>query len=184
VKDGRVGHAWQNGAPWLSGKGGRVISSTSELRLGLLQMPSWPARRWAVGLIVAAATGLLTGVPTDIVPTPIFQRMTPVTWWDYPIWAATALLVGLIAATYVQVDRRALGRKRAGRVLGSGLLTVFAVGCPICNKLVVAALGVSGALSYFGPIQPFLGLASLALLAATLTVRLRGLAACSPTPAP
>jgi hypothetical protein len=29
--------------------------------------------------------------------------MTPVVWWDYPIWAISAVLFGLVAATYVRV---------------------------------------------------------------------------------
>jgi hypothetical protein len=55
--------------------------------------------------------------------------------------------------------------------------------CPICNKLVVLALGVSGALSYFAPIQPVLGLASVALLIYALLLRFRALnGSCSVSP--
>jgi hypothetical protein len=124
------------------------------------------------------AAALLTGVPTDIVPTGLFGRMTPVRWWDYPVWALSALLLGLIAATYVSAPR--LRRERTGLAFGGGLIAYVAVGCPICNKLVVAALGAGGALAYFEPIQPALAGASLALLAATFVARLRGLAACRP----
>ena len=49
----------------------------------------------------------------------------------------------------------------------------LAIGCPICNKVVVALLGVSGALSVFAPIQPIIGAASIALLAGSLAWRLR-----------
>jgi len=38
---------------------------------------------------------------------------------------------------------------------------------------VVAALGVSGALTVFAPLQPVIGAASVALLAVTLAWRLR-----------
>ncbi|MDQ3669057.1 MAG: hypothetical protein M3377_02085 [Actinomycetota bacterium] len=62
---------------------------------------------------------------------------------------------------------------------GDGAPGFLAVGCPICNKLVVAMLGAGGALSYFGPVQPALGMLGVVLLAATLVVRLRRLAACS-----
>ena len=34
------------------------------------------------------------------------------------------------------------------------LLAFLAVGCPLCNKVVVLLLGASGALTYFEPIQP------------------------------
>lgn len=42
------------------------------------------------------------------------------------------------------------------------------------HQIVVALLGVTGALNYWAPLQPFLGMASLALLLATLAIRLRG----------
>jgi hypothetical protein len=56
--------------------------------------------------------------------------------------------------------------------LGGGLLSVFAIGCPICNKLVVLALGASGAFAYFALIQPILGQLSVGLLLYALRVRL------------
>lgn len=46
-----------------------------------------------------------------------------------------------------------------------GLLSYFAIGCPVCNKLVVLALGSSGAISWFAPLQPLLAVASVGLLA-------------------
>ena len=49
---------------------------------------------------------------------------------------------------------------------------VFAVGCPVCNKLVALALGAGGALTYFGPTQPVLGLLSVGLLLYALRERL------------
>jgi hypothetical protein len=146
-------------------------------------MRAWPRRRWLVAALVAAAVALLTGVPTDIVPSPVYRRMTPVVWWDYPIWAASAVLVGLIGATYVRAEAGGLIRRGSGGVFGGGVLSFLAVGCPICNKLVVAALGVSGALAYFGPAQPFLGAAGVALLGATLAVRLRAAIVCRAEPA-
>lgn len=107
--------------------------------------------------------------------------MTPVTWWDYRFWALSAVLVGLTAATYVRArsDVEVAAADRSKRTLGATLLTVFAVGCPICNKLVVAVLGVSGALTYFAPVQPVLGVISVGLLATGLAFRLRGTVACA-----
>jgi len=58
-------------------------------------------------------------------------------------------------------------------------LSGFAVGCPICNKLVVALIGVSGALNYWAPLQPLLGLLSVGVLLVGLVVRLRGEVACA-----
>jgi len=141
------------------------------------QLGSWPARRWLAAASVAVLTALATGIPTDIVPNPVFSRMTDITWWSYPVWVATALLAGLVAATYVRDP--AFGKDSAPRVAGvGGFLSFLAVGCPTCNKAAVLALGASGATAYFGPVQPFLGVIGLALLAAALVWRLRGLAAC------
>lgn len=139
------------------------------------QLRGFTGRQWLVAAAVAAATALLTGLPTDIVPNSFYVRMTPILWWNYPVWAATAVLAGLVVATYVRV--RPAGSS-VGATAGGGVLSFFAVGCPICNKLVVALLGVSGALSFFAPIQPYLALAGLALLGVSLVVRLRALESC------
>lgn len=145
---------------------------------------TWHAARWLLVGISTVVTATIIGVPTGIVPTPFYTRMTPVLWWNYPIWAVTSLLVGLIAATYL---RSPLAGRSAvqGRTGAGGLLSAFAVGCPICNKLVVAALGVSGALHVWAPLQPFLGVGSVALLTAALHIRLAGERRCrmSHTPA-
>lgn len=143
----------------------------------------WPRRRWAVALGATIAAALLIGIPTRVLPNPLFARMTPVTWWDYPVWMISAVLVGLLAATYVRAETIAPPpAERSRRTFGAVLLSGFAVGCPICNKLVVALLGVSGALSYWAPLQPLLGLLSIALLAVGLGARLRGEVRC-PLPA-
>jgi hypothetical protein len=142
------------------------------------QLASWPPRRWSVAAAVTGLTALATGIPTDVIPNPVFERMTPVAWWSYPVWAATALLAGLVAATYVRSGGGA--RHGSPRVAGAGgLLSFLAVGCPACNKAAVLALGASGATTYFGPVQPFLAVLGLTLLAATLALRLRGAAACA-----
>jgi len=142
-------------------------------------MGSWPMRRWLVALLAAVAAALVTGVPTGIVETSLFTRMTPVTWWNYPVWAVSAVLVGLVAGTYVRAGAAEPDAPdRTRRTAGATLLSALAVGCPICNKLVVAAIGTSGALSYWAPIQPILGLLSIAVLVAALAVRLRGAVAC------
>lgn len=136
----------------------------------------WPARRWLTAAAAGLVTALVVGIPTGVIPSSLYTRMTPVQWWNYPILAATVVLGGLAIATYV---RPAVGNSaRWGGVTGGGLLSAFAVGCPICNKLVVAALGVSGALNVWAPIQPLLGIAALGLLGLALLRRLRGELSC------
>ncbi|MEZ5295782.1 MAG: hypothetical protein R2697_05770 [Ilumatobacteraceae bacterium] len=46
-----------------------------------------------------------------------------------------------------------------------GLISFFAVGCPTCNKVVLLALGTTGALDWFAPAQPILAVLSIVLLA-------------------
>ena len=128
-------------------------------------------RYWLVAVAASVAAALALGIPTAIVASPWFTRMTPVAADQYVFWILTSILTGALIGTYVL--SRQLRKHTSGPVLGSGLLGVLAVGCPVCNKLVVLLLGVSGAFQYFAPIQPYLGLAGVALAATALAVRLR-----------
>ena len=145
----------------------------------------WSTRRWASAVVGALVTALLVGLPTDVIPNPVFGRPVDVTWWSYPVLVATAVLGGLLVATYVRDPDDPVSSDaddeldRPGKTGGlGGLLSFFAVGCPTCNKLVVVALGSSGALDWFAPAQPVLAVASLVLLAWALRARLRGQVAC------
>lgn len=140
---------------------------------------AWGLRHYAVAPLAAAVWAILSGTPTDIIDTPLFVRMTPVEWWNYPFWVTGAVLVGLLAATYVptaEVER--LDGAQGEKLLGGGILSVFAVGCPVCNKLVMLALGTGGATTYFAPLQPLLGFISVGLLLYALGARLVGATAC------
>lgn len=143
----------------------------------------WPTRRWLVALVAAIFSGLALGLPTDVIPNPVFGRQgTPVEPWAIPVLLVTSLLSGLLVATYVRLDDASQETEeldRPGR-FGSfgGLLSFFAIGCPICNKLVIIALGTSGALTWFAPVQPFLGIIALVMMAWALRTRLKGDIAC------
>lgn len=139
---------------------------------GRIQRSQLSARLWTRGLPAGVLSALAIGVPTDVIDNPLFARMTPVLWWEYLSLAATAMLTALWFAL-PEVPGSA-----CSRVWGANLLGALAVGCPICNKIVVAALGVSGALAIWAPLQPLLGLASggLVLLAVLAKARLSRLA--------
>lgn len=134
-------------------------------------------RFWFVAGLGTLAALIALGVPTDIIPNPFFTRMTDPEPFNSAVWLLTALLIGLLIATYVRPTGHNLehpqGQPGVGRVTVAGVGAYLAIGCPICNKVVVAALGASGALSYFAPLQPAIGAGSVALLAATLIWRLR-----------
>lgn len=140
-----------------------------------MSLPSWPRRRWLAAVLGAAMVALAAGIPTDVIPTPLFARMTPVRWWQYPILAATAVLGGLVIATYVRAMAEPVG---TGKATGGGVLSALAIGCPVCNKLVVLALGFSGALTIWAPLQPVLAIASLMLLGWALRTRLAAERSC------
>jgi hypothetical protein len=59
------------------------------------------------------------------------------------------------------------------------MATFFAVGCPVCNKLVLIALGASGAVQWFAPFQPYLAAIGIGLLAYALEQRLAKEFACT-----
>lgn len=136
--------------------------------------------------LFSAIAALVTGIPTDVLPNPWFTRMTPVRPLDLIIWPLSSLLIGLLLATYV-TPRPARSGWRAllpfsreaprpgGSSIAGGITTVFAIGCPICNKLVVLVLGLSGALTYFAPIQPLLGALAVLVPLWALRQRIRAL---------
>lgn len=144
-------------------------------------LAAWPRRRWLVAAGSTAAYTLLVAIPTDLVDTPVFGREVPPTWWSWPALLLSSLLAGLLTASYVAAPE-AMPRREGAAARGGwvgGLLTVFAVGCPVCNKLVLLALGSAGAMAWFEPVQPLLQVAAVALLVWALRVRLRGELACS-----
>ncbi|WP_228373440.1 hypothetical protein [Demequina gelatinilytica] len=145
----------------------------------LTLIAAWPARRWLVALGTAAATYLAIALPTDLIDNPVFGREIPPTAWSYWALAATAVLSGLVTATYVATPEAARV-EREGRIGAAGaFVTFFAVGCPVCNKLVLVALGYTGAIEFFEPIQPYLAAGAIALLAWALVARVRRERACS-----
>ncbi|MCW2298136.1 hypothetical protein [Rhodococcus erythropolis] len=124
---------------------------------------------WLRGVAGGAVTALIVGVPTDILDTTLFSREIPVRWWEYPVFGATVLLTAL----WFGIQSPPRGEERPTKTYAGVMLAVFAVGCPVCNKLVVAALGVSGALGVWAPIQPILAAVSLALLTMAVAYRWR-----------
>lgn len=140
---------------------------------------AWTAVWSVVSLVVF-------GLVTAIIPNPVFGREIPPEPFAIWVWIASAPLMGLVAATYTTrppaTAVTTLGTSDApadgegdGTVLGTvaSFGAFIAIGCPVCNKVALLLLGTSGAMTVFAPIQPFIGAASLALLAGTVAWRLR-----------
>ena len=150
----------------------------------LRTLAGWSLRHWVVAAGAAGASVVLLGAPTAVVPTPVFGRSVPPTAWAWPVLLATSVLAGMLAATCVNDATGSAGNESAAeqtfRTGGAGgLLAFFAIVCPVCNKVVLLALGTTGAMNVFAPIQPLLAAAGLVLLVWALRVRLRSADACA-----
>jgi len=150
-----------------------------------------PRATWPRAALFAGVAAVLIAVPSDLIDTPIFGRPVAVRWIDYVILAVTSALIGLIFAIRPQpADPAESGElaatvdRQGTRTVWGGFVSFLAVGCPVCNQAVVALVGVSGALSWWAPVQPVIGLLAVGLLLYTLRKRLNTykLAAC-PVPA-
>lgn len=159
----------------------------------------WTPRHVLVAAVSAVAVAVLIGVPSVLIPNSFFVRDIPPVWWNYPVWLLTSGLTGMLIASYVRAGGSGAGDnaedgtdapaeathaaerevRRSSRLgLAGGVLAWFAVGCPVCNKLVLLALGYSGALTWFAPAQAYLALAGLVLTGIALYLRLRGQVSC------
>lgn len=165
--------------------------SATTLSLAVAALRSWNARQFLVAGVVALVFALLVGVATVLIPNPFFRRDIPTLWWNYPVWIATSLGAGLLTATYLRPASSASkspplpeepetpeAKRNARMGIAGGVLTWFAVGCPVCNKIALLALGYSGAITWFAPLQPVLAVAALLLTGIALVWRLRGQVAC------
>ena len=184
----------------------RVLTSLPRtLSLAGRGLRTWGPRQWLVAAGVALAFGLLLGLATVLIPNPVFTREIPPVWWNYPVWILTSVLSGMVVATYAQgqagaapaaggggpaddhdddtarldAQNTAAEARRSSRIGFAGaMLAWFAVGCPVCNKLALLALGYSGAITWFAPFQPVMAIVALVLTAVALVVRLRGQIEC------
>ena len=139
----------------------------------------WSPKRCIVAVVTAVATGVLISLPTAIIENPVFGRDVAVTSWSIPVVILTAVISGLIVATYIRNDQ-SVEEESSIKIGGAGaFLSFLAVGCPVCNKIALVALGYSGALQYFAPVQPYLALFGVGLLMYALRKRLTGELMCS-----
>lgn len=137
---------------------------------------------WALAWSLVALLGI--GLASAIIPNPAFGRDIPPEPFAVWTWIASAPLMGIVTATYTapappppiaELAVAPVDRPERGRTLGmtAGIGAFLAVGCPVCNKVVLVLLGTGGAMSVWAPIQPLIAAASLALLVVAVVWRLR-----------
>lgn len=165
-------------------------SARESVTLAWQALRLWRGRQILVAVAAALVFAVAVGLATVLIPNPVFGRDIAPVAWNYPVWLLASVLAGLLVATYIRppgtapVDEASVDARRGIR-LGSvgGLLAWFAVGCPVCNKVALLALGYSGALTWFAPVQPVLAVIAIVLSAVALIYRLRGQVSCTlPTP--
>jgi len=120
----------------------------------------------------ALVAAVIIGVPSDLIDTPVFGRPVEIRPIDYVIWAITSALIGLVFAIRLPAVHAEEQERNDIRTVWGGFISFLAVGCPVCNQLVVALLGSSGALSWWAPAQPFVGAAAIGLVLWALRTRL------------
>lgn len=120
---------------------------------------------------IALVAAALIAIPADLIDTRFFGRPIAPKALDYVILAITALLIGLILA--IRAPKTDAFESQDRRTIWGGAVSFLAVGCPVCNQAVVALVGTSGALSWWAPVQPLVGLVAVGLLLWTLGQRLQ-----------
>ncbi len=138
--------------------------------------------------VLTIVSGLAFGLVSAMIPNPVFGRSVPPEPFAYWVWLLSAPLMGLVFATYVVptspapsgparplvMGDVAIVERRTIRLGGVASFAAFlAIGCPVCNKVALVLLGASGAMSFWAPLQPVVGAASLVLLVITAAWRLR-----------
>lgn len=158
------------------------------LRLAALALREWGTPQVLAAAVAALLVGVVMGLATVLIPNPVFSRDVPVVAWNYPVWVLTSALMGILIATYVTPPAPSRStaaeahdgpeRRSARTGTAAGVLAWFAVGCPVCNKIALLALGYTGALTWFAPVQPFLAAMALVLAVIAVIWRLSGQVAC------
>jgi len=152
--------------------------SSATLRDAAKALVAFTPRRIGVATLAGLVTFLLLGLTTALIENPVFGRPIDAPAWGFAALTLTSVLSGIILATYVATPLPADTDTATRRFTVAGVLTFFAIGCPTCNKLVLIALGSSGAITWFAPIQPYLATAGIVLLIWVAITRLANDTSC------
>ena len=130
-----------------------------------------------IGLLSFAGVVLLFGIPTALIPTQWFARMIPARTSDYVFLFLNSGLIG----TYIGLhsyEKHERSKKGDALATTGSIANIFAVGCPICNKVLVALLGASAVMAYFEPMRIWLGLFSAGVIGSALWFKIKNVKSC------
>ncbi len=147
----------------------------------LQQVRWWSAGQWRLATAVSVAAFFVIGEIGQTLPPENTGRMYPVEWWNWATLFASAVMIGLTAATFVTPGGRRRGFAGAGSG-SAGTVAAIAMACPVCSPLAIPLLGTGGALAFLTPNRGWVALASVVLLALTLLLRLRASTTCAVNP--
>lgn len=129
------------------------------------------------GLLAFVGFVLLFGIPTALIPTPWFSRMIPARTLDYVFLLLNSGLIGAYIGVHAYEKHE---RSKRGDVLATtaSLTNILAVGCPICNKILVALIGASAIMTYIEPARVWFGIVSAGLVGVALFLKIKNLRSC------
>lgn len=106
---------------------------------------------------------LVFGILTVLIPNKFFARMTSVTYLDYIILVFTSILLGTYVSFYIY-QKKSMNKTCTAAAYSGGIGGFLGFGCPVCNKILVLLLGITGVLTYIEPYRPFIGFAGIGLM--------------------
>ena len=131
-------------------------------------------------LVIASLVGLgflaLLGAVTALIPNPIFTRMVQITTWDYLF----LILLPILLSTFIflKLENKSKDQKNEYTAFGAAFVSIFALGCPICNALLISIFSATALLAYFDPYRPVLGLISSVLLIVAIAFEYKNCSVC------
>lgn len=149
------------------------------------QVAMWSRYQWKVAGWSYLVALLVMGVAGETLPGASAGRVVPIQWWNYVTLVLSPPLIALIVATFAPTGQSRWARRRGKAGVGAGgVAGTLAMACPVCNPLAIPIFGAAGVLSFLAPYRDVIALASVALLALTLVLRLRTTQACPVAPRP
>lgn len=118
-------------------------------------------RRLLKGALIAFLAFVVGGTITALWPNPLFVRMTPSGPVEIALLAAGAILLGV----FTVVRRPVCSVRTAG---AGSLMNFLGVACPVCNKLLVLALGAPFLMTYYEPWRLYFAAVGVVLLAISI----------------
>jgi len=116
-----------------------------------------------IGLMISIVFFLIMGTPTALISTPLikYSRMIPATFLDYFFLITTSVLLGTLISLKLYFNSK---EKSEYKAAAGGIAGFIAFSCPICNVLLVSALGSATIMTFIEPLRPVLGIASIIIL--------------------